>query len=220
MDESDRCEVSYPMRTWASKFQLSKRKTTDFLKVFSDISLIFLEYDNSTSVGKIKIKIPNLLKYRDEYSKKLRTNSGATPDKLRSKIEIEKQIKNRKPPSNPPKGDVELPDWLPVKEWDAYLQMRKSVLRKPLMPDNFHLAFKKLDRLKAQGYLPALVLNQSVFNSWQGLFEVKDITVESAPQEIRKDLPGYCKVCGGGKKSVAAGFECKKCGNKTKTREE
>jgi len=100
MDETDRCEISYPMRTWSSKFQLSKRKTGEYFRVFSEISLVFLEYDNSNCVEKIKISIPNLLKYRDEYSKRIGIKSGATPDKLPSKIEIEIEIENKKEEKN------------------------------------------------------------------------------------------------------------------------
>ena len=79
MDGSDRCAVAYPLKSWASKFRISPRKTADFFMVFSDNLLVFSEYDRSNCVEKIKISIPKLLKYRDEYSKK----SGHTPDKLR-----------------------------------------------------------------------------------------------------------------------------------------
>jgi hypothetical protein len=50
--------------------------------------------------------------------------------------------------------------------------MRKAI-RKPLTPGAEALAIAKLDRLRREGSHPQLVLEQSVLNSWQGLFEVK-----------------------------------------------
>jgi hypothetical protein len=94
MDTSDKCELSYPLKAWARKLHCTPRKTTMFFSVFSEKTLILMEYDNINFIGKLKIKIPNLLKFRDEYSKK----SGVTPDKPGKKsgakieIEIEKEI--------------------------------------------------------------------------------------------------------------------------------
>ena len=103
MDESDKCEASYSDSAWARKFGISKRKTNIYFEKFSEISLIFLEYDNSNCVGKLKIKIPNLLKYRDEYTRNVRSRSGQTQETLRSKKQIQKQIQNKPPIS--PKGE-------------------------------------------------------------------------------------------------------------------
>ena len=96
MDASDRCELSYPLKVWARRLHCTPRKTSAFFEMFSEKILILMEYDDTNGVGKLKIKIPNLLKFRDEYSKK----SGVTPDKLPivsgAKIEIEKQIEIKK----------------------------------------------------------------------------------------------------------------------------
>jgi hypothetical protein len=98
MDASDRCDLSYPLATWARKLQSSKRKTSTFFQKFSEIFLIILDFDEgneNSSIGKLKISIPNLLKSRDEYSKK----SGQSPDKKEkvsgAKIEIQIHKKNK-----------------------------------------------------------------------------------------------------------------------------
>jgi len=70
MDKSDKCEASYSLDIWARKLYISKRKTTSFLTVFSEKKLVFLEYDTSNCIIKIVVKVPNMLKFRDEYSKK------------------------------------------------------------------------------------------------------------------------------------------------------
>jgi len=76
MDSSSKCEASYSLDHWARKLFVSKRKTTSFLTVFSEKNLIFLEFDKSNPIGKIIVKIPKMLNFRDEYSRK----SGQPPD--------------------------------------------------------------------------------------------------------------------------------------------
>lgn len=69
--------------------------------------------------------------------------------------------------------DFQLPDWIPKQTWEAYIEMRKSI-RKPLKTQNaFKIAIDKLSKLKELGNDTKEVLEQSIFNSWQGLFEVR-----------------------------------------------
>lgn len=66
MNKSLRCEAEYPVAVWSKKFYISKRKTLEILRVFSEKNLIFLK----ESEKKISVEIPNLLKFRDEYSQR------------------------------------------------------------------------------------------------------------------------------------------------------
>jgi len=66
-----------------------------------------------------------------------------------------------------------LPDWIPVETWKAYVEMRKSI-KKPLGAFAAKLAIRKLEDLREQGNSPSLVLEQSIFNCWQGLFAIQD----------------------------------------------
>lgn len=75
-------------------------------------------------------------------------------------------------PKGIPKGSPLLPDWLPANDWKAYLEMRIKI-RKPMTDRAKELAIRELDRLRARGHPPDKVLEQSVLNSWQGLFEIK-----------------------------------------------
>jgi hypothetical protein len=61
---------------------------------------------------------------------------------------------------------------VPLKEFEAYKKMRRTI-RKPLTSEAELLVFKKLERLQAQGYNPIDILNQSILNSWQGIFPIK-----------------------------------------------
>jgi hypothetical protein len=94
--------------------------------------------------------------------------------------ETELDTEKKKTPL-PPKG-ADLPDWIPADEWAGYERMRKTI-RKPLTIDARKLAFSELAKLRAAGNEPAEVLNQSILNSWQGLFEVK-ARARASPQPV------------------------------------
>lgn len=68
------------------------------------------------------------------------------------------------------------PQWLDPKIWKEYLVMRNKI-KKPMTNYAEQLAIDKLGRLKDRGEDPTEVLNQSIQNSWQGLFPVKDQSV-------------------------------------------
>jgi hypothetical protein len=70
------------------------------------------------------------------------------------------------------KGKFDLPEWIPVEEWNAYEEMRK-VIKKPMTNYTRKLAVNELLKLLNQGFKPTDVLNQSIMNSWQGLFPIK-----------------------------------------------
>lgn len=54
-----------------------------------------------------------------------------------------------------------------------YIQMRKAI-RKPITNRALELAFKKLDELSSDDFEKVAIVNQSVMNSWQGLFPLKE----------------------------------------------
>ena len=72
----------------------------------------------------------------------------------------------------PEKTKIDMPCWLDGGAWSAYAEMRKKI-RKPMTDEAARMAINKLDDLRSRGHDPTKVLMQSVFNSWQGLFEIK-----------------------------------------------
>lgn len=66
----------------------------------------------------------------------------------------------------------DLPDWIPADAWGGYVAMRKQI-KKPLTDYAQKLAIGKLQDLMLQGQSVQAVLEQSIFNSWQGLFAIK-----------------------------------------------
>jgi len=67
----------------------------------------------------------------------------------------------------------QLPHWIPLEAWNAYLDMRKTI-KKPMTEYAMQLAIKKLWQFKEQGMSVQEVLDQSTFNTWQGLFPVQN----------------------------------------------
>lgn len=67
---------------------------------------------------------------------------------------------------------VELPTWIPADTWLDFEQMRKAI-RKPMTPAASRLTIQKLDELRQQGEDPQRVLEQSIQNSWVGVFPLK-----------------------------------------------
>lgn len=66
----------------------------------------------------------------------------------------------------------DLPDWLPAKPWNAFLEMRRDKDAWPT-PGAVDLMLGKLDRWRAKGHDPGEVLNTSTISRWTGIFEPK-----------------------------------------------
>lgn len=69
----------------------------------------------------------------------------------------------------------EVPEFVPGEVFHEYVEMREKI-KKPLTSNAIKLAYSKLATLKEEGNDPKAVLEQSIFNSWQGLFPVKQVT--------------------------------------------
>ena len=63
-----------------------------------------------------------------------------------------------------------IPEWIGKQEWDGYVEMRKK--RSPLTDWGKHLTVLDLEKLRAAGYDPNAVLNQSTQKSWRGVFKI------------------------------------------------
>lgn len=68
---------------------------------------------------------------------------------------------------------VLLPTWIPVQPWKDFLEMR-SKLRKPVTTQRaVELLIARLGKLRELGDDPRSVLEQSIENSWQGIFPLR-----------------------------------------------
>lgn len=90
------------------------------------------------------------------------------------KIEDIKNISSTKE-----KKDVfELPLWISQKDWDEFLEHRKSI-KAPMSLIAQKRLISKLTELKEQGEDISKVLNESIVNGWKGVFSIKNVQAGS-----------------------------------------
>lgn len=76
----------------------------------------------------------------------------------------EPSLKERKP---------SMPVWMPLQSWNDFVEMRKRI-RAPLTDRGKTLAITTLSKLVEQGNDAQAVIEQSVMNSWRGLFPLRE----------------------------------------------
>ena len=81
-------------------------------------------------------------------------------------------IRKKRKRKNNDKG-LTLPDWLDKDLWSEFKKMRVKQ-KKPLTEKGQELAIKKLSDFKNDGQDPVAIIEQSIFNCWQGLFPIKE----------------------------------------------
>jgi len=102
------------------------------------------------------------------------TDADTEPDTHLKKYKEVKRINKKKNKEKQAKENgLTPPDWIDLKIWTEYLNMRKKI-KKPMTHYAQELAVKELLKFKDQGYDPNGILETSIQNSWQGLFEPKD----------------------------------------------
>ena len=107
---------------------------------------------------------------------------------------------------------AELPSWVPVESWEAFLEMRKK-LRKPLTARAQKMLISKLGQFRAKGFDPAEVLDQSTMNSYQGIFEPKGTSNTRAKMDASVGKSGRFRYCPGCDAVAVKGQpKCEKCG--------
>jgi hypothetical protein len=64
----------------------------------------------------------------------------------------------------------ELPVWVPLEAWSAYIEMRKKIPRAPLTERAIGMLIEELGRLRDAGEDPIAVLNKATMNSWRSFY--------------------------------------------------
>jgi hypothetical protein len=72
VDANDRCEASHPISRWQILLKAKKKTLFSFVEYVEKEGRISTERDGNI----LKISIPNLLKYRDEYTKRSARTTG------------------------------------------------------------------------------------------------------------------------------------------------
>jgi hypothetical protein len=111
------------------------------------------------------------------------------PRKLHTLPNQTKTKPNNNPPYIPPDEIKE--------EWAAYVELRKK-LKKPLTDYAAKLSLAKLDKMAHGDYeRQRKILNQSIMNGWQGLFELKDGYSNAGANSYKSGTPNKLNAQGG-----------------------
>lgn len=78
MDDSNRCYATFSLKKWSEFCRISSKKFQTLIKFLEKKNRLILKNDE----GLISIEYPNLLKYKDEYTKKCAKNKQKTPDNV------------------------------------------------------------------------------------------------------------------------------------------
>ncbi len=85
------------------------------------------------------------------------------------------------------KGDpFVLPNWIDPQTWRAFEEMRRTI-KKPMTEWAKILMVKKLATLKAKGYAPKALLERSILNCWQDVFEPREPAERPHPPRVHRD---------------------------------
>lgn len=76
MDDSDRCSATYSLKKWSEFSRISTKKFQKLVEFLKNQNRFFLNYDENL----LTIEYPNLLKYKDEYTRKCAKVKQITPD--------------------------------------------------------------------------------------------------------------------------------------------
>jgi phage replication O-like protein O len=144
--KDDKNRVSYGFQKDFEKWELSSKKMT-----------VIDRDDKVSSIEMTKLsskEIPTKETIKDTFTK----DNNTPPISPRKKQPQEKFI---------------LPDWIDSETWDSFQEMRKSI-KKPMTDKAKDLLIKKLEAFRARGHDIKAIMEQSVFNSWQDVYELKD----------------------------------------------
>ena len=105
----EKCSATYSLSHWSHMLYYHHHKVSKYLGKLGVTGIVTVEYVES----KIKVTIPNLLKYRDEYFKKSGQRRESIPSKKES---IDTDKKNKKEPSASSDASHENEVWISKKK--------------------------------------------------------------------------------------------------------
>jgi hypothetical protein len=107
--------LEFSAKNWAKFLGVSVGKFSKFIEILQKTLLMSVEVSGQS----VKLNCPNLLKYKDEYSKKSGHNAQRCPESVRtlsaqSQSQSQSQSQNKKRPPYPPAPQGELLDSKPT----------------------------------------------------------------------------------------------------------
>ncbi len=139
-------------------------------------------------------------------TKKLTVNKKATGVDKKVNLGVTKKLPT-KDTTTKETITIEIPGWIPKKEWDAYAEMRIEK-KFPLTNGAVTVAINKLKKLKGEGSNPKDVLENSVLCGYRGLFPSKS---NGKDREYAPTSKQPCKVCSTTEWTSLISGKCEPC---------
>lgn len=142
-------------------------------------------------------RVVNIEKYRKRYGREDR-------NEYQREYMRERRAKTKK--EEAPKVErFSPPDWVPLEQWNAWLEVRKRI-KAPNTDRAMKLAVKDLLALRDAGHEPGQILDLATSRGWRGLFPPKgngqqqpssdgEITCTSCGKRVRTWTDGRCDPC-------------------------
>lgn len=119
-----------------------------------------------------KFRIISILNW-SEYQTSEQQNEQPVNNKRTTTEQQLNTIKKEKKDKNEKKSNIgEIPEWINKETWEAFIEMRK-VIKKPMTNRAVLLMVNKLEKFKYAGHNVNEILNQSILNNWQDVFELR-----------------------------------------------
>lgn len=176
----ERGQFTASIRFMAQAFGWHRNRVSRFLDQLRNAEMIGTDCGTEGGTGQLVITISKYEEFQlslDDSGTPSGTGSGTPAGQNRKK---ETSSKNKEPEGSSKREREQtaelafvLPPDIPTDEWNAFVDMRKRI-KKPMTDHAKGLAVKELRKLATQGHDPPDVLNQSILNSWQGLFALKE----------------------------------------------
>ena len=157
--------------------RLSERTIRTCLEKLKSMQNLTIKTTNKFSI----ISIVNWDNYQNETTSKTTNKRPANDQQTTTNNKGNKGNKE-----NNKDNTIELPEWLDGTLWNDYLEMRKSI-KKPATLKAQKIAINKLVEFKEQGSNPNAIVEQSIMNSWQGLFPLKEQQVKQPERRLGKE---------------------------------
>jgi uncharacterized protein YdaU (DUF1376 family) len=109
----------------------------------------------------------------DANALQMQSKSNATQDTRHITQNTKKKVAD---------APVVLPNWIPLETWQAFLEMRKKI-KKPATEKAVVLLIAKLDKFRKSGQDVQAILEKSIVNDWQDIYELKELSNKSFAQQ-------------------------------------
>ncbi len=162
----ERGQLHVSLRALETTFGWGKNKVARFLQRLVDAEMIGTASGQSGTV----LTVLNYCKYQDERdSRDAETGTAAGQPRDTHKEGKEGKEEKGGAPKRARSDTFEVPEWVPAEPWAAFVAMRKSK-KAPVDSYTAGRLFTKLEKIAADGWCVAKVLDKATVNRWTDVY--------------------------------------------------